>query len=190
MQRWFLPFLSTLLLLQGCVAAALVGTAAVGTKVSVDPRSARTQIDDEILEARVSRALSKDSQLRGDARIIVTAYQGTVLLTGQAPDRSAGEKARQIADGVEGTVQVWNEIRTGKPLRADKTATDAWLTTKIRAQLLKSSRVKLSDVKVLTENGEVFLMGRVTEKEGQAAADIASRVAGVKHVITAFSYIR
>ncbi|ELU2281801.1 BON domain-containing protein, partial [Escherichia coli] len=57
-------------------------------------------------------------------------------------------------------------------------------------QLLKSSRVKLSDVKVLTENGEVFLMGRVTEKEGQAAADIASRVAGVKHVITAFSYIR
>lgn len=37
MQRWFLPFLSTLLLLQGCVAAALVGTAAVGTKVSVDP---------------------------------------------------------------------------------------------------------------------------------------------------------
>lgn len=190
MQRWFLPFLSTLLLLQGCVAAALVGTAAVGTKVSVDPRSAGTQIDDEILEARVSRALSKDSQLRGDARIIVTAYQGTVLLTGQAPDRSAGEKARQIADGVEGTVQVWNEIRTGKPLRADKTATDALLTTKIRAQLLKSSRVKLSDVKVLTENGEVFLMGRVTEKEGQAAADIASRVAGVKHVITAFSYIR
>ncbi|MDA5364557.1 BON domain-containing protein, partial [Escherichia coli] len=95
MQRWFLPFLSSLLLLQGCVSAALVGTAAVGTKVSVDPRSAGTQIDDEILEARVSRVLSKDSQLRGDARIIVTAYQGTVLLTGQVPDRSAGEKARQ-----------------------------------------------------------------------------------------------
>lgn len=34
------------LLLQGCVAAAVVGTAAVGTKAATDPRSVGTQVDD------------------------------------------------------------------------------------------------------------------------------------------------
>ena len=45
-------------------------------------------------------------------------------------------------------------------------------------------------MKVTTENGEVFLMGLVTDREGKAAADIASRVSGVKRVTTAFTYIQ
>ncbi|BBU80636.1 hypothetical protein EIMP300_20360 [Escherichia coli] len=46
------------LLLQGCVAAAVVGTAAVGTKAATDPRSVGTQVDDGTLEVRVNSALS------------------------------------------------------------------------------------------------------------------------------------
>jgi Predicted periplasmic or secreted lipoprotein len=56
--------------------------------------------------------------------------------------------------------------------------------------LLGSDQVKSSNVKVTTENGEVFLLGLVTDREGKAAADIASRVSGVKHVTTAFTYIK
>lgn len=73
------------LLLQGCIAAAVVGSAAVATKTATDPRSVGTQVDDGTLEARVSNALGKDAQLKKEARIVATAYQGTVLLTGQAP---------------------------------------------------------------------------------------------------------
>ena len=42
----------SLLSLQGCLATAVVTSAAVATKVATDPRSAGTQIDDEILEVR------------------------------------------------------------------------------------------------------------------------------------------
>ncbi|EFG3814240.1 division/outer membrane stress-associated lipid-binding lipoprotein, partial [Escherichia coli] len=70
------------LLLQGCVAATVVGTAAVGTKAATDPRSVGTQVDDEVLELRVSSALSKDEQIRKEARISEIAYQGRVLLIG------------------------------------------------------------------------------------------------------------
>ncbi len=52
------------LLLQGCVAAAVVGTAAVGTKAAPDPRSVGTQVDDGTLELRVNTALSKDAQIK------------------------------------------------------------------------------------------------------------------------------
>ncbi|EED1399920.1 divisome-associated lipoprotein YraP [Escherichia coli O4] len=179
------------LLLQGCVAATVVGTAAaIGTKAATDPRSVGTQVDDEVLELRVSSALSKDEQIRKEARISEIAYQGRVLLIGQSPDRELSARAHQIALGVDGVQEVYNEIRQGTPVSPVIMAGDAWLTTKIRSQLLTSARVKSSSVKVVTENSEVFLLGLVTEQEGRAAADVASRVSGVKRVTTAFSCIR
>ncbi|AGB76617.1 putative periplasmic or secreted lipoprotein [Enterobacteriaceae bacterium strain FGI 57] len=178
------------LLLQGCVAAAVVGGAAVGTKAATDPRTVGTQVDDGTLELRVNTALSKDEQIKKEARINVTAYQGKVLLVGQAPNTGLAAQAKQIAMGVEGTTEVFNEIRQGEPISLGTASTDTWITTKVRSQLLTTDQVKSSNVKVTTENGEVFLMGLVTDREGKAAADIASRVSGVKRVTTAFTYIQ
>lgn len=47
------------LLLQGCVAAAVVGTAAVGTKAATDPRSVGTQADDGTGSAREQRIVER-----------------------------------------------------------------------------------------------------------------------------------
>ncbi|WHP33586.1 division/outer membrane stress-associated lipid-binding lipoprotein [Trabulsiella odontotermitis] len=185
-----LAVLITALLLQGCVAAAVVGTAAVGTKAATDPRTVGTQVDDGTLELRVNSALSKDEQLKKEARINVTAYQGKVLLVGQAPNTELASRAKQIAMGVDGATEVFNEIRQGAPVSIGTASSDTWITTKVRSQLLSSDQVKSSNVKVTTENGEVFLMGLVTDREGKAAADIASRVSGVKHVTTAFTYLK
>lgn len=168
----------------------LVSTVAAGTKAATDPRSVGTLVDDEVLELWVSSALAKDEQLRKETRISETAYQGRVLLMGQVPDGVLSVLARQITLGVDGVTEVYNEIRQGKPVTPATIASDAWLTTKVRSQLLISAMVKSSSVKVVTENGEVFLLGLVTEREGRAAADIASRVNGVKRVTSAFSYIR
>ncbi|WP_330985584.1 MULTISPECIES: division/outer membrane stress-associated lipid-binding lipoprotein [Enterobacterales] len=184
-----LAVLIAALLLQGCVAAAVVGTAAVGTKAATDPRTVGTQVDDSTLELRVNSALNKDEQLKKEARVNVMAWQGKVLLTGQAPSTDLSSRAKQIAMGVEGTTEVFNEIRQGEPIGLGTASSDTWITTKVRSQLLGSDQVKSSAVKVTTENAEVFLMGSLTEREGKAAADIASRVSGVKHVTTAFTFI-
>lgn len=178
------------LLLQGCVAAAVVGVAGVATKTTTDPRTVGTQVDDSTLEARVSNAISKDKQLKDEARIVATAYQGKVLLTGQTPTPDMASRAKQIAVGVDGATEVYNEIRTGKPVSMGTASTDTWITTKVRSQLLTSDSVKSSNVKVTTENGEVFLLGLVTQEEGKSAASIASGVSGVKHVTTAFTYVK
>ncbi|NDO79762.1 osmotically-inducible protein OsmY [Citrobacter sp. NCU1] len=185
-----LAVLISALLLQGCVAAAVVGTAAVGTKAVTDPRSVGTQVDDSTLELRVSSALSKDAQIKKEARINVTAYQGKVLLVGQTPNTELSSRAKQIAMGVEGTTEVFNEVRQGQPISLSEASNDTWITTKVRSQLLTSDQVKSSNVKVTTENGEVFLMGLVTDREAKAAADMASRVSGVKRVTTAFTFIK
>ena len=103
------------LLLQGCVAAAVVGTAAVGTKAATDPQR-RHPVDDGTTELRVNTALSKDAQIKKEARINVSAYQGKVLLVGQSPNSELSARAKQIAMGVEGTTEVFNEIRQGQPI--------------------------------------------------------------------------
>lgn len=185
-----LAVLFSALLLQGCVGAVVVGSAAVATKTATDPRSVGTQVDDGTLEARVENALSKDQQLKKEARVVATAYQGKVLLTGQAPNTELASRAKQIALGVEGAVEVYNEIRQGTPVSLGTASSDTWITTKVRSQLLTSDTVKSSNVKVTTENGEVFLLGLVTQKEGQSAAQIASRISGVRHVTTAFTYVK
>ncbi|AJI96212.1 division/outer membrane stress-associated lipid-binding lipoprotein [Yersinia ruckeri] len=186
----FFAVLFSALLLQGCVGAVVVGSAAVATKSVTDPRSVGTQVDDGTLEARISNALSKDQQLKKEARIVATAYEGKVLLTGQAPNTELASRAKQIAAGVEGTNEVYNEIRQGKPIDLGTASSDTWITTKVRSQILTSDSVKSSNVKVTTENGEVFLLGLVTQQEGQSAAQIASKVGGVKHVTTAFTYVK
>ncbi|WP_118985565.1 division/outer membrane stress-associated lipid-binding lipoprotein [Photorhabdus sp. CRCIA-P01] len=188
----FFSLLATIcaaVMLQGCIGAVVVSSAAVATKTATDPRTIGQQVDDSTLEARVSNALNKDKQLKGQSRIITTAYQGKVLLTGQSPDSSLLDRAKQIASRVDGAHTVYNEIRQGKPVELGTASKDTWVTTKVRSKILASDSVKSSNIKVVTENGEVFLLGILTKQEGNAAAKIASETNGVKRVTTAFTYL-
>ncbi|AWK43596.1 divisome-associated lipoprotein YraP [Photorhabdus laumondii subsp. laumondii] len=188
----FFSLLATIcaaVMLQGCIGAVVVSSAAVATKTATDPRTIGQQVDDSTLEARVSNALNKDKQLKEQTRIITTAYQGKVLLTGQSPDSSLPERAKQIASRVDGAHTVYNEIRQGKPVELGTASKDTWVTTKVRSKILASDSVKSSNIKVVTENGEVFLLGILTKQEGNAAAKIASETNGVKRVTTAFTYL-
>lgn len=181
--------LSSILLLQGCAATLIAGSAAVVAKATKDPRTIGRQIDDNTLEARVHSAISEDQQLKQEARIVATAYQGAVLLTGQAPSRDLAKRAEQIALAVEGTTTVHNEIRQGMPVSMSTLSADSWITLKIRSQILGNANIKSANVKVITENAEVFLSGMVNENEGKTAAKIASQVSGVRHVTTVFTYV-
>ncbi|SUC28451.1 outer membrane lipoprotein [Providencia rustigianii] len=141
-------------LLQGCIGAAVVGTAAVATKSVSDPRSVGQQVDDGTLEARVSGQLNKDKDITSKARIVATAYKGQVLLTGQSPDMAWAERAKQIASKVDGTTAVYNEVRQGEPVDLGTASKDTWLTTKVKSKILTSDGVKSGSVKVITENGK------------------------------------
>lgn len=180
----------SLLFLQGCVGAVVVGTAAVATKTATDPRTTGTQVDDTTLEMRVSNAIAKDEQLQKDARIVTVAYQGQILLIGQTPNSELSAKAQSIIANVDGVTDIYNETRLGQPVGVTRISQDTWITTKIRSKLLTSNQVKSTNIKVITENGEVFLLGVVTDAQAQAAANIASQTDGVQRVTTVFTQVQ
>lgn len=174
--------------LQGCITTAVVTSAAVATKVATDPRSTGTQVDDEILEEKVAYNINKDEQIKQEARINVVAYNGKVLLIGQAPSIDVVENAKNLAAGAEGVTEIYNEIRQGEKIGFGQITQDSWITTQVKSKLLVNGEVKATEVKVVTENSEVFLMGKVSQAQADAAAEAARNVGGVTKVVKVFSY--
>ncbi|URL05775.1 divisome-associated lipoprotein YraP [Avibacterium sp. 21-595] len=184
--------LGSAFLLQGCVSATvagIVGATAVATKVATDPRTVGTQVDDETLEEKVLHAINKDQQLDSEARINVVSYGGRILLIGQVPNENLKEIATGLAKGVDNVSEVYNELRVGSPISLGQISQDSWITTQIKSKLFVNSGVKATDVKVITENGEVFLMGNLTQQQADAATEVARNVAGVVKVIKVFKYL-
>ncbi len=183
-------FAISIISLQGCMTAVVVGTAATVTKVVTDPRTTGTQVDDETLEEKIRTQLNRDPQLKAESSIEVISYDGNILLAGQALDLIAVNTAKRIAAGVEGTKNIYNEIRIGRKIGAKQIAKDVWITTQAKTELLRNLSIKSSNVKVFTENSEVFLMGKVTPRQGRMVIDIIRHISGVKKVITAFDYLK
>lgn len=186
--RFLIVLVAGSLLLQGC-AAVVIGSAAVATKTATDPRTLGNQVDDSTLALRVTNALARDQQLRTQARIDATVWQGKILLVGQAPEPALAQRAKKITSEVPGAKEVYNEIRVGEKINLSTISNDTWLATKVRTKLLANDKVKFANIKVTAENGEIFLMGSVTQSEADIAADITSRIAGVKHVVMAFTLV-
>ncbi|WP_039164402.1 division/outer membrane stress-associated lipid-binding lipoprotein [Gallibacterium anatis] len=176
-------------LLQGCVAAAVVGGGALATKVAMDPRTTGTQIDDQTLELRVADALRKDKQLNEQAHISAVVYNGRALLVGEAPSADLKEVAVNLARGVKDIADVYDEIQIGDKVSFMQASKDTWITTEVKSKLFVNGNVKASDVKVVTENGVVYLIGRVTQSQAAAAVDVARQVNGVRKVVKVFTYL-
>ncbi|WP_042907258.1 division/outer membrane stress-associated lipid-binding lipoprotein [Gallibacterium anatis] len=176
-------------LLQGCVTAAVVGGGALATKVAMDPRTTGTQIDDQTLELRVADALRKDKQLNEQAHISAVVYNGRALLVGEAPSADLKEVAVNLARGVKDIADVYDEIQVGEKVSFMQASKDTWITTEVKSKLFVNGNVKASDVKVVTENSVVYLIGRVTQSQAAAAVDVARQVNGVRKVVKVFTYL-
>ncbi|AHN24687.1 21 kDa hemolysin precursor [Gilliamella apicola] len=176
------------LMLQGCITAAIIGAGATATaKVATDPRTAGTQVDDATLNSRMGIKLKNNGPQFIGARIVSSTYGGDIILTGQANSEQI-EKAESLAYEIEGVKKVYNQIRVSQPVGSGTITNDSWITTKVKSQLILNAKTKARNIKVVTENSEVFLIGIVTSEEGKAAAQLASQVDGVKKVITLFTY--
>lgn len=180
--------LGATIFLQGCVAA-VIGGGAVAAKVATDPRTTGTQIDDETLEFKVENAVEKDAQIKAEGRVNAVSYNGRVLLIGQVPNSDVKDTAAALAKGVKGVNEVYNELTVSSKISFAQISKDSWLTTQVKSKMFVDGRVKATDVKVISENGEVFLLGNVTQSQANAAADIASKISGVKKVIKVFKYL-
>lgn len=174
-------------ILGGCIAAAVVGAGAAGAAVGLDRRTTGAYTDDETIEWKTSLAI-REKFGETAVHINVTSFNRIVLLTGEAPTEEMRQEIQKIAQRIESVRDVRNEIAVGKPTELQSWSDDSYITSKVMANMLGAKDVNQYHVKVVTENGVVYLMGLVTRKEGDAAAQVASATSGVKRVVKVFEY--
>ena len=187
-KKLYLPLLlSATLLLQSC-AGLIIGAGMGAVSIAHDRRTIGTQVDDTTSASRISIALSSVTAIKEQTNISVQVFNGTALLVGQAPTQALLQQAEKLASSVKNIKKLHNQIRLGSPIPASIVAHDVWLASKIKAKLLADKRIDGLHIEIEVENGEVFLMGLVSEKESIIAVDIARNIKGVKQVIKAFEY--
>lgn len=173
----------------GC-AAVVVGSVAAGATtgaaVATDPRSSDGVFDDQSLKRKVNDAIN--ATIPGNS-VEVTSYNRVVLLTGQVISSDNKSKAEAMALQVPGVKNVYNYIEVGKSQSASQTSKDAYLTSAIKSNMLFSKGVSSNDVKVVTTNSVVYLMGMVDPYQAKKMTNAASEVDGVKQVVTLFDYV-
>jgi len=65
---------------------------------------------------------------------------------------------------------------------------DSLLTTKIKAQMVADASVPGTRIKVVTENGIVYLLGLVSRQEAINATNLVQSVGGVQKIVKLFQY--
>jgi osmotically-inducible protein OsmY len=184
--RTFLAFIIIQLFLSGCSTIATGGAEVTGLSLWHDRRTSIAIAEDERIELTSSIELNSHNDTRYECHYNVTAYNGTVLVTGEAPTKKLQNKIISIVRIIPGVKLVHNELKIAQPSSFSTRSHDSLITTKVKTALTKVKELPGFDatrVKVITESGTVFLMGLVHDKEGHIASEIARREKGVKKVI-------
>jgi osmotically-inducible protein OsmY len=184
--------LSLILLNNACTTIATGAAEATGLSVLHDRRTSEALLRDEKIEIDAGIALNADDEIRDKAHINVTAYNGIVLVTGEAPSESLRTKIISIIRTIPGVKIVHDEIVIAQPTPITSRSYDTLLTTKVKSAISEIRNIPGFDatrIKVVTENGVVYLMGLVHPNEGYVAGEMARRVNGVKQVVKIFEYI-
>lgn len=170
----------------GCALVAVGGAVATGVMVAEDRRTVGTLTEDEGIELK---AINRIGEKVKDAHINVTSYNRMVLLTGEVPTEAAKADAERIARAVENVRGVFNELQVAGNSSLQARTNDSVLTSKVKARFVDAGKFSPVHVKVVTENGIVYLMGLVKRQEGADATEVARTTGGVRKVIRVFEYL-
>jgi len=172
--------------LTACIPV-IIGAVGAGAYATTDRRSLGAQADDKLIAPRVDKRISV--ALSDRAHVNVNSFNRKVLLTGEVPDQASKDKAEQIARSAENVSSVVSDLEIGGMTPSTARNNDAFLTAKVKTELVSRKDIFANAYNVTTEKSIVYLMGRVTREEGDRAAEIAQGVSGVQKVVKVFDYL-
>lgn len=176
--------------LSACIPLVITAVS-VTADVNLDRRTAGKYWDDNALELKLRNDINTDAALGEDVNVSVTAFNGVVLLTGEVNSDDQRQRTGELVEKyrTNGTVaNVVNELTLAGKTNISSRLNDAWITGKVKTRLFKTPDLPASAVKVVTEHGKVYLLGRVTRAEADTAVEIIRDISGITHIVKVFEY--
>lgn len=168
--------------LRHSLALALVTGLLAGCVAPEHPPATSVFDDENIEKDAITRINSRHT---GQVHVNVTCFNRRLLLTGQVPSAASKEEIAKIVSATPKVRAINNELVVGDISGIASRTSDSWISSDVKFSLRKSA----DEIKVVTENGAVFLMGTLRRNAGAAAAETASATKGVKSVVMVFEYL-
>jgi len=183
-------FLLILISTSSCTAFLVEATGEDGIQEDPTERTTGQVIEDRSIQTKIVVNMKSQEPAFRSAHFDVVSHNGVVLLVGQVASEELKARATEIASQASTKIRrIHNELEVAGKTGLLARGNDTWIATKIRTQMLADSEVPSGQVRVITENGAVYLMGLISEADGEQAAELARNVNGVTRVVKVFEYI-
>jgi osmotically-inducible protein OsmY len=172
--------------LSGC-GVFIVGGMVGGATILADRRTPAVQAIDLGIEIEANSQLSR--KFGESAHIVVVSFNQKVLLIGEAKDEAIKGQAATDVKAMKNVRSLFNEIIIGPNSSLGARASDSYLASSIKTQLIFTPDIPSNSMNISVEGGRVYLMGILTQQEADKAKQIVSKVSGVKQVFAFFDII-
>jgi osmotically-inducible protein OsmY len=173
--------------LQSCIPLLVGAGVGAGVMMAEDRRTSGTVLEDQTIEIKAKNRITE--KYGEQVNVSVTSFNRYVLLTGQAPTDEIRQDLPVLVLEVPSVRNVQNEIVVGGISSTTSRASDALLTSRVKGRLAQNKDVSANNVKVVSENGTVFLMGLVTRAEAETASQTAATTSGAQRIVKVFEYL-
>ena len=169
-------------------ACTMSGAALSGAQALYNHRNIEKKLDENITTAKAYRKIYSTDRYK-QSNISIATFDDKVLITGQIPNPLHKEEVNQIVRELAKERKVYDFTEAMSPCSYITRASDSWITTKIKSQFIASREIDPSLIKVITENGTVYMMGTVLSDQADIATEIARNTTGVQKVVKLFTYM-
>lgn len=173
--------------LQGCFPVVAAGVGA-GVMMAQDRRTSGAYVEDEAIETKAFDRIGK-AYKDSNVHVNVTSFNRNVLISGEVPSEMVKAEIGKLVRGIENVRNVNNELVVSGVSSLTARSSDSLITSDVKLRFVQDKRFNADHVKVVTENGTVFLMGIVKHAEADAATEVASTTGGVQRVVRLFEYL-
>ena len=192
MKKLFLFFiLLNSLLIVACSSVATNPDNLTEQTSKPDRRSHEVISTDKIIETEAAAELNSDDEITSQSHITINAYNGAILISGETANEALKNKIVSVVQVIPNVTLIHDNLLIEPPSDANSRANDQLITDTIKTALSQIKSLPDFDsamIKVVTENGTVFLMGIVRRDEGAIVIKITRLQPGVKQIITLFEY--
>ncbi len=189
MKLYLVPLIFCCSLLLSACGSLLASVQSNSIEDDPGERTMGQQIEDESIETKMMVNIRADDDRFDDAHLVIVSYNGYTLIAGQVANQALKEQATKVGRKVRGVRRIYNELEVASPSSGMTRTSDTWITTKVKSWLLGSSDTEGLRVKVVTENGVVYLMGLATREESERIAAAAANISGVQRVVRLFEIV-
>lgn len=155
-----------------------------GYGVPVTERTLSQRLLDRSIEHTASVNIKAlDPNLANNSRISIDSFYSEVLLTGEVPDEQTKSQIVALVRSMPDVRQVYDELQVAANRGYSASLQDGYITSKVLAKILANQGIKSSQVKAVTNNGVVYIMGRMTPTQQSHLVDIANKTVGITELV-------